>query len=97
MAGTYADGPQCTLVGRRLEQERVRHLLRRLTPGQRQVLVLRYLEGWSHEEIARALRKPVGAVKALQHRGVRALRRWMEREEAEEATRSSVVEEDAHG
>lgn len=69
-------GPD-TLARKRLEQARVRRLLRRLTPAQQQVVVLYYLEGWSHEEIARTLRRSVGAVKALQHRAVRALHRWL--------------------
>ncbi len=62
------------------EQERVRVLLRQLTPEQRQVVVLRFLEGWTLAEVAEALDKPVGAVKALQHRALAALRRLLERE-----------------
>lgn len=60
-----------------LEMERVRAALSLLTPEQRQVITLKYLEDWDHEEIARAMDKPVGAVKALQHRGVEALRRLL--------------------
>ncbi len=63
---------------RLLEQERLRRVLFRLTPEQRQVIVLRYLEGWSHKEIAEALGKPVSAVKALQRRALAALRRLLE-------------------
>ena len=63
------------IVEESLEQERVRKALRKLTPNQRQVIVLRYLEGWNNEEIAKALNKPVGAVKSLRHRGVNSLRR----------------------
>ena len=65
----------------RLEQEQVRASLELLTPEQRQVIVLKYLEDLSHEEIARVMRKPVGAVKALQHRGLAAMRRLLRREE----------------
>lgn len=67
------------------EQERVRHLLARLTPEQRQVIVLRFLEGWSHAEIAAAMDKPVGAVKSLQHRALAALRRLLDAEDRETA------------
>lgn len=56
------------------ERLRVRRALKRLTPEQEQVVVLKYLEGLSNEEIARVLDKPVGAVKALQHRGMATLR-----------------------
>ncbi len=65
----------------RWQQDRVRALLFKLTPEQRQVLVLRFLEGWSHQEIAQALGKPVSAVKALQRRGLAALRRLLEQQE----------------
>lgn len=64
----------------RWQQEQVRGLLARLTPDQRQVIVLRFLEGWSLAEVAEALDKPVGAVKALQHRALAALRRLLETE-----------------
>ncbi len=64
----------------RWRQEQVRAMLRQLTPDQRQVVVLRFLEGWSLAEVAAAMEKPVGAVKALQHRALAALRRLMEAE-----------------
>lgn len=66
-----------------IEQERIRSALRLLTPNQRQVIVLKYLEGWKHKEIAHAMEKPVGAVKALQHRGVTALQRLLIDQETE--------------
>jgi RNA polymerase sigma-70 factor, ECF subfamily len=52
-----------------------------LTPDQRQVFVLKYWENWSNEAIAQALKKPVGAVKALQHRAIQSLKRRMLKEE----------------
>lgn len=58
----------------------VRAALRRLTPEQRQVVMLKYLEEWDNEDIAAALDKPVGAVKALQHRALAALRRLLFKE-----------------
>ncbi len=61
----------------RIRQQMVRDALLHLTPDQRQVVLLRYVEGWELEEIARALQKPVGAVKALQHRAVARLRRLL--------------------
>ena len=60
---------------RELERERVRAALARLTPDQRQVIVLKFLEGWSNQEVARSLGKPVGAVKSLQHRALASLKR----------------------
>lgn len=66
-----------------LEQDQVRLALRMLTPDQRLVVTLRFLEGWENEEVAGALQKPVGAVKALQHRAVQALRKHLLRQEKE--------------
>ncbi len=65
---------------RRLGTERVRRLCRQLAPDQRDVLLLRMAAGMSLEETAAALGKSVGAVKALQHRAVDALRRNFSRE-----------------
>ena len=75
--------PEAT-VERNLEQERVRLALRALTPDQRQVIVLRYLEGWENEAVSAAVSKPVSAVKALQHRALAALRKWLLGEEKED-------------
>ncbi len=58
-----------------IEREQVRTALMRLTPEQREVVVLRYLEGWENAEVAALLHKPVGAIKSLQHRALDALRR----------------------
>ncbi len=54
-----------------------RQALWRLTPDQRQVIVLKYYQGLSNDEVAAALDKPVGAVKSLQHRALDALRRML--------------------
>lgn len=76
------DQPHPTQVADdRMEQERVRTALRLLTPDQRQVMVMRYIEDWSNDEIAQALDKPVGAVKALQHRALGTLRKLLVQEE----------------
>ncbi len=56
------------------ERVRLRRAINRLTPEQQQVIILKFLEGLSNDEIARVIDKPVGAVKALQHRGLATLR-----------------------
>lgn len=66
-----------------LEQQQVRLSLRSLTPDQRQVITLRFLEGWENGEVASALEKPVGAIRALQFRALNTLRRLLLREEKE--------------
>jgi RNA polymerase sigma-70 factor (ECF subfamily) len=62
-------------AARSMQQQQVRAALRCLTPDQRQVILLKFLEGWENEAIAAALQKPVGAVKSLQHRALQALKR----------------------
>ncbi len=58
-----------------LRQRRVREALHQLTEDQQQVVSLKFLEGWENEEIARVLRKPIGAVKSLQHRALAQLQK----------------------
>jgi RNA polymerase sigma-70 factor, ECF subfamily len=71
-----ADGPAAATEDR-IEHRRIRSALASLTPEQRQVVTLKYLEGWGNEAIADALQKTVGTVKSLQHRAVDALRRML--------------------
>ena len=61
----------------RIQQEQVRSALRRLTPEQCQVVMLKFVEGWENQAVAAALQKPVGAVKSLQHRALVSLRRML--------------------
>lgn len=56
---------------------RVRSALRMLTPLQQQVITLRFLEGLTQEETAEVIERSIGAVKALQHRGIKTLQRIM--------------------
>jgi RNA polymerase sigma-70 factor (ECF subfamily) len=55
--------------------------LSELTDEQQAVLQLRFIEGYSLEQTAAALAKTQGAVKALQHRALRQLARWLDREQ----------------
>lgn len=52
-------------------------LLAQLSPDQREVIALRVLADLSLAEVAAVVGKPVGAVKALQRRGLASLRRIM--------------------
>lgn len=56
----------------------LRTLLDELTETQRDVLLLRVFGGLTLEEVARSMGKRVGAVKALQRRGLEALRGKLE-------------------
>src|SRR2546426_3786293 len=57
------EAPQ-TLLERREEREAVRRALAQLPAAQRAALVLRDLEGFSYEEVARVLRCRLGTVKS---------------------------------
>jgi RNA polymerase sigma-70 factor (ECF subfamily) len=74
------ENPETDAAGR-LQKAEIRAAIHELTPDQQQVIVLKYLEGWENGEIAQALRKPVGAVKSLQHRALGALKKRMQNEE----------------
>ncbi|MFA5787827.1 MAG: sigma-70 family RNA polymerase sigma factor [Actinomycetota bacterium] len=55
--------------------------LRLLKPDQREVVFLRFIQGFSVGEVARVLRKSEGAIKALQYRAMRSLARLLSEEE----------------
>ncbi|MDP9404209.1 MAG: RNA polymerase sigma factor [Actinomycetota bacterium] len=63
-----------------MASQRVRRLCERLVADQRDVLLLRLVGGLTVEEVATALDKSSGAVKALQRRGLTALRKILESE-----------------
>ena len=57
------------------ERSDMMRAIRALTDDQQQVIVLRFYQGLSNAEVASVMGKPEGAVKALQSRGLRSLRR----------------------
>ncbi len=59
------------------QRQDVRAALTRLTEDQQQVLFLRFYQGMSNADVAVVLRKGEGAVKALQVRALKSLRRLM--------------------
>lgn len=71
----FAGGDVEDDVAARLGTERVQRLVSALAPDQREVLLLRVVADLSVEQVAEALGKSEGAVKALQRRGLAALRR----------------------
>jgi RNA polymerase sigma-70 factor (ECF subfamily) len=66
---------------RRFSRRDVRAALQELTPEQQHVLALRFGQDLSHKEVAALVGKSEGAVKLLQLRGLRSLRRLLERDE----------------
>lgn len=75
-----ASNPERTLE-RHLTQERLAAALSQITDAQRRVILLRFIDGLDLKSVARIVQKPVTAVKALQHRGLAALRRILENNE----------------
>lgn len=67
-------------VDRHLEAERIRALCADLPADQRDVVLMRLLGRLTIEDVARALGKSPGGVKALQRRGFRALGQMLESE-----------------
>lgn len=83
--GTDGQGELVESVDRQLQAACLAAALQHLTEKQRQVILLKFMEGFTNAQVARALRKSEGAVKALQHRALGALRRALEKERCYEA------------
>ncbi|MEX0749711.1 MAG: sigma-70 family RNA polymerase sigma factor [Dehalococcoidia bacterium] len=52
--------------------------IRGLTEDQQQVIILRFYQGMSNADVGRVMARPEGAVKALQSRALRSLRRILD-------------------
>jgi len=64
----------------RYESQTVREAVLRLKPEQRQVVLLRFVEDFSHADIAAAMGKSEGNVRVILHRALGELRRLLTRE-----------------
>lgn len=67
-------------VERMLTQDSLSKALSNLTEKQSQVVILKFIEGYSNEEIAKIIGKSVGAVKLLQFRALKSLREYFSEE-----------------
>jgi RNA polymerase sigma-70 factor (ECF subfamily) len=76
-----AEDDPVAAVAERLSHRRLRTAISRLTPDQQQVLALRFGQGMTAREVARVMGRSVGAVEALQHRALVALRRVLGEDE----------------
>jgi RNA polymerase sigma-70 factor (ECF subfamily) len=70
---TLEENPSHVVV-QQLDRQRMRAALLQLSPDQRQVIELRYLENLSHLEIAVVLGKSAEATRSLQYRALETLR-----------------------
>ncbi len=73
-----ADSDPAATAIRNESQQYLARALDRLTPEQREVILLRFIARLSAPEIGRRLGKSPGAIKSLQHRALAALRRELE-------------------
>lgn len=64
-------------VDERLDFDQILSKLQMLNEQQREVILLRFIEGYSIAETAQILNKSEGAVKALQHRSLENLRHFL--------------------
>ena len=62
-----------------MTKEKLRKGLQQLTEEQRQVVILKFIEGYANSEVAEIVGKSVGAVKVLQYRALRVLREYFSR------------------
>lgn len=79
IAGTLAS-PQA-MAERALERGQLQVALKFLTDEQRQVIVLKFIEGFDNRSIGNIMGRSEGAIKSLQHRALGALRRVLYEED----------------
>lgn len=63
-----------------LDQMRLARAMENLTEVQRQVILLKFVHGYSNGEVAERLGKEEGAIKSLQHRALETLKRVLNEE-----------------
>lgn len=76
---TALANPQ-VLAERALERGQLQVALKHLTDEQRQVIVLKFIEGFDNRSVGKIMGRSEGAIKSLQHRALGALRRIMHHE-----------------
>lgn len=71
------DAPPDERLARDVEVQSLQQALMRLPDDQRDVLILRFIEGYSHAEAAAVLKKSVVAVRQIQVRALRAMQKQL--------------------
>ena len=69
------------LAERAIERGQIQVALRHLTDEQRQVIVLKFMEGFDNRSIGKIMGRSEGAIKSLQHRALGSLRRVLYEED----------------
>lgn len=68
------------MAERAMERSQIQAALQLLTEDQRQVIILKFIDGFDNRSIAKILGRSEGAIKSLQHRALLALRKHIGRE-----------------
>jgi RNA polymerase sigma-70 factor (ECF subfamily) len=76
------------IVERQFTYRRLQGALRELTDEQRQVVVLRFVQGLDIKQIAYVMGKPEGAIKSLQHRALGTMGRFLGKDSDEAGLRA---------
>ncbi len=74
-----------SVVSRQFESDCLELAIRQLTDDQKEIIVGKFIEGRSNDEMALLTRRTEGAVKSLQHRALASLRRALEKVDCYEA------------
>jgi RNA polymerase sigma-70 factor (ECF subfamily) len=72
---------EATASGGRLEAAALNQALRRLTAEEREIILLRHLDGWSYQQLAERMSIPVGTVMSRLYYARRKLRALLEGEQ----------------
>ena len=67
------ESPETTII-RTEKQDALLEIIRTLPPDRQQLLILKFVEGYSNREIGKIMNRSEGAVKSLYHRTLLALR-----------------------
>jgi len=65
----------------KLNKYRIRNAIAKLKKDKQRVIVMRFIDGFSYSEIAKALNKSEGAVRVIQYRALKELREILKRSE----------------
>ena len=63
-----------------LNKQQIRRAVLQLPDDQQQVILMRFIEGFSYQEIAASIGKSEGAVRVIQHRALARLRKILEKD-----------------
>ena len=69
----HAPAPEASVVNNQ-EMEELLKVIRKLPPDRQQLLILKFVEGMSNQEVAVIMMRSEGAIKSLYHRTLLALR-----------------------